>query len=330
MRCLITGAGLLGSHIAKHLITSNHKVLVIDRESSLQLYLKKVCGYGPQFECVDICDGAQIEKIFQSFSPDAVLHTAGVMESYLDENVFEGAKINIAASIALIETAKKYSVEKFMFASSLAVYDFEAPEKPLSEAGPFTSLPEYGFAKKFVEDWLIRSVHETSMNSYILRYTGIIGIGQHAGGAWCSKMIQDMLEELLFGKEPYNGLNNLEMLGDNEYLHVEDAARATCALLTLDRSILTNVGNQRIITAREFYTALAEKFPNVVIKNQLSVSDDTPIYRKRQNPISITGALAEIDYVPQFLTAIDLIDVLCEELCQTKVLEGMKHDTTYS
>lgn len=83
MNILLTGgAGYIGSHAAVFLSEAGHKVIIYDNFSnsdySVLSRLKKILGQ--PLACVegDIRDAALLEKNFQQYPIDAVMHFAGL------------------------------------------------------------------------------------------------------------------------------------------------------------------------------------------------------------------------------------------------------------
>src|SRR5262245_5669291 len=89
-RVLVTGgAGFIGSALVRHLIeASDHRVLNLDKltyAGDLRA-LDAVAGherYG--FVQADVCDGLALERAFEIFDPDVVVHLAA--ESHVDRSI---------------------------------------------------------------------------------------------------------------------------------------------------------------------------------------------------------------------------------------------------
>ena len=127
MKILVTGgAGFIGSHLVDVLTARSDAVIVVDdfndfydpqiKRSNLQKSPAKIFT-------ADICDLDQVKAIVQSERPEVIVHLAaraGVRPSVLYPDLY--LKTNIFGTFNLLEAAKSFGVEKFVFGSSSSVY----------------------------------------------------------------------------------------------------------------------------------------------------------------------------------------------------------------
>src|SRR6056297_2194328 len=114
MKLLITGgAGFIGSSLIRMIINeTGHKVLNIDKltyAGHLESLESVENSDRYQFEKVDICDAKPINRIFNDYQPDAIIHLAA--ESHVDRSIDGSAdfiKTNVNGTHTLLETAKTY------------------------------------------------------------------------------------------------------------------------------------------------------------------------------------------------------------------------------
>lgn len=107
------GAGFIGSAVIRHLIKqSNHIIINFDKltyAGNLDS-LREVDG-SPRyhFEQVDICDPLEVQRVFEEYQPDIVMHLAA--ESHVDRSIDGPAafiQTNIIGTYTLLESARKY------------------------------------------------------------------------------------------------------------------------------------------------------------------------------------------------------------------------------
>tara|TARA_R110002096_G_scaffold432801_1_gene650231 strand:- start:6914 stop:7963 length:1050 start_codon:yes stop_codon:yes gene_type:complete len=128
VKVIVTGgAGFIGSALIRFLITNTeHEVINIDKltyAGHLESLESIAESDRYSFEQVDICDGKEVEKIFEKYNPNAIMHLAA--ESHVDRSIDGSAefiKTNIVGTHVLLESAKKYwlgldkeSAESFRF-----------------------------------------------------------------------------------------------------------------------------------------------------------------------------------------------------------------------
>lgn len=114
MTVLVTGAaGFIGSAVARRLIqVEQHDVVAVDKltyAGNLDS-LQPVAG-DPRFnfERADICDAAELRRIFAQYEPAAVLHLAA--ESHVDRSIDGPAdffRTNLLGTFTLLEEARRY------------------------------------------------------------------------------------------------------------------------------------------------------------------------------------------------------------------------------
>ena len=107
------GAGFIGSAVIRHLIKqSDHAIINLDRLTYAgNLESLKEVEHSPRyhFEQVDICDPSGLERVFEQYQPDIVMHLAA--ESHVDRSIDGPAafvQTNNFGTTTLLEAARKY------------------------------------------------------------------------------------------------------------------------------------------------------------------------------------------------------------------------------
>lgn len=114
MKILITGgAGFIGSAVVRHIIKNTQDTVVNIDKLTYAGNLESLSDISESnrynFEHADICDSAEITRIFEQYQPDAVMHLAA--ESHVDRSITGPAafiETNIVGTYALLEVARKY------------------------------------------------------------------------------------------------------------------------------------------------------------------------------------------------------------------------------
>lgn len=176
MKILVTGgAGFIGSAVIRHIINhTNNKVLNIDKltyAGNLESLALVDNNERYQFSQTDICDQAALEKIFNEFQPDAVMHLAA--ESHVDRSIDGPAEFiatNIVGTYTLLEVARKYWMQldeqakgkfKFHHISTDEVYgDLEGTTDLFTETTSYAPSSPYS-ASKASSDHLVRAWQRT-------------------------------------------------------------------------------------------------------------------------------------------------------------------------
>ena len=157
MKVLITGgAGFIGSHLADRLLAAGHDVAVIDnyqtgRRDNLTPQAKLTILEGT------IADAATLDKLFDEFQPDQVVHAAA---SYKDpEDWEEDALTNVMGSINVARASKRLGVQRLIYFQTALCYGLHPVEQPITLnhplfSGGFPGGSSYAISKTAAEQYL--------------------------------------------------------------------------------------------------------------------------------------------------------------------------------
>lgn len=244
MAILVTGgAGYIGSHTCIELLSAGEDIVVMDnfynsKPRAVEL-IKEISGRDFPFYEADMCNEAEMEKIFAENDIEAVIHFAGYKA--VGESVREPLMYftnNLGGTFTLLNTMKKHGCKKLIFSSSATVYGI--PETvPVKEDFPLSAINPYGRTKLMIEDMcrdLCASDSEWSVA--LLRYFNPIGahesgkIGEDPNGI--PNNLMPIILNVARGKQ-----DRLKVFGNDyptpdgtcvrDYIHVVDLAKGHLA-----------------------------------------------------------------------------------------------------
>ena len=241
-KILITGgAGFIGSAVIRQLIAETAVTVInVDKltyAGNLQSLASVADSPRYHFERVDICDAAEVARLFREHQPDAVMHLAA--ESHVDRSISGPAafiETNIVGTYTLLEAAREYwsglpaerkNAFRFHHISTDEVYG------SLGDTGFFTENTAYQpnspySASKASSDHLVRAWHHT----YGLPVVTTNCSNNYGPYHFPEKLIQLIILNACNGKPlPIYGK------GDNirDWLYVDDHARALRLVLEKGR-----------------------------------------------------------------------------------------------
>jgi UDP-glucose 4-epimerase len=242
MTILVTGgAGYIGSHMVYALHDAGERVVVLD---NLTTGFDWAVAKGVPLVTGETGDQARVAALIAEHKVDAVIHFAAsivVPDSVRDPLGYY--RNNTVNSRALIETAIKGGVRKFIFSSTAAVYGNPA-HSPVGEDDPTVPMSPYGSSKLMTEIMLRDAGFAHGLRYVILRYFNVAGAdplgrtGQSTKGA--THLIKVAVETAL-GLRP-----RMDVFGTDyptpdgtcvrDYIHVSDLARAHSDALAYLRS----------------------------------------------------------------------------------------------
>lgn len=267
-RILVTGgAGYIGSHTVRQLITAGFDVTVID---NLYSGFRWAVDGAAEFVEGDVGDYPLVCELLDKRKIEAVIHFAGhvvVFESVDDPLKYY--RNNTVNSQRLIQACRDSGVSQFLFSSTCSVYG-DAGGEPIAETTPLNPINPYARSKLMTE-WMLEDAARglspdgsASGFRYIaLRYFNVAGAAVDGGLGQATPDATHLIKiasELACGKR-----EGMQIFGTDyptpdgtcirDYIHVDDLAAAHVMALRylLDGGATTvlNCGYGRGYSVRE-------------------------------------------------------------------------------
>jgi UDP-glucose 4-epimerase len=170
------GCGFIGKHLINKLIKGNYFPVIIDDLSNSSLKSIKKYRHQILFIKQSILDLKGIENKLMQLNPYAIIHLAALHYiPYCIKYPQKTKEINVQGTKILLALAKNLKIDKFIFASSAAVYS--PAERAHKETDKLKGIDIYGKTKisaeklirYFSNAHLLRNYHQT--NEQIRTYT---------------------------------------------------------------------------------------------------------------------------------------------------------------
>lgn len=257
------GAGYIGSHVQKQLLTDGFEVVVYDNLSSGD---RKNLLPGALFIEGDILDEARL-NLAMAQNIDGVVHLAAkkaVGDSMIYPEVY--AQNNISGAINILNAMVKNGVKHLVFSSSAAVYGMPC-YSPIDENHPVNPINYYGYTKICIEQNMEWYARLGKLNYAALRYFNAVGYAADKSITGKERNPQNLLPiimEAATGKrEKFSIFGNDYDTPDGtcvrDYIHVSDLAKAHSLALTKlmsgGESFALNLGTGKGTSVQEIVDA---------------------------------------------------------------------------
>jgi len=199
---VVGGSGFIGSHVADHLSDAGYHVTIYDKNVSKWLRSDQQMVVG------DVLEQSKLDQVIAG--ADVVYNFAALadLNQALDQPL-KTVNINILGNMNVMEACRQHGVNRFVYASTVYVH---------SREGGF-----YRCSKQASEAYVEEYQRVFGLDYTILRYGSLYGPrADETNGLW--RIVRSALSD---GVVKYQG--NPDSM--REYIHVEDAAKASIEAL---------------------------------------------------------------------------------------------------
>jgi UDP-glucose-4-epimerase GalE len=266
MRILVTGgAGYIGSHAVKLLLSRGHDVCVYDN----LVFGHRATVPAERLIVADLAERDRLDQVLVERRIEAVMHFAAY--AFVGESVQQPAKYylnNVVNTLNLLDALRRHGIGRFVFSSTCATYGIPTTV-PITEEVPQNPVNPYGNTKLVIERALTDFAAAHGWAVAMLRYFNAAGAA--ADGSLGedhdpeTHLIPIVLQAIL-GRRPA-----VEIYGTDyptpdgtcirDYIHVDDLADAHLrALETVPagRVLACNLGTGRGQSVRAVIRAAEE------------------------------------------------------------------------
>ena len=253
MRILVTGgAGFIGSHTVDALIRSGHEVSILD---NLSTGFRENIRRDATFFEVDITQAEDVDRAFEQFRPEVVVHLAAQMDVRIStrEPIFD-ATVNLMGSLNIILSSMNVGARKIVYASSGGAVYGDPERLPVREDHSINPISQYGITKHTVEHYLHLYERNHGLAFTVLRYPNVYGPRQNPKGE--AGVVAIFARRLLLGAD-------CVIFGDGEqvrdYVFVDDVVAANVRALTWGDGQVLNIGSGIGRSVNDIYTELSSR-----------------------------------------------------------------------
>jgi nucleoside-diphosphate-sugar epimerase len=221
------GAGYVGALVVRELLAGGHEVRVLDALAHGQDDVaSELESAGARLIRGDVRDASTRRAALRD--ADAVVHLAAIVgDPACARDPDLSNEVNVKASRALVEDARRAGVARLVFASTCSNYGrMDDPNVPIDETGDLRPVSLYAEQKVQVEKLLL-GLDADDLSATCLRFATVYGAAPRMR---FDLTVNEFTRDLWADRE-------LEVFGEQfwrPYVHVGDAARAVAQLLAAD------------------------------------------------------------------------------------------------
>ncbi len=213
------GGGFIGRSACKALAERGVRPVVADA----------VVSPGGDYEAhqCDVTDPGRVREVIEEVRPAAVFHLAALLGNETRSDPMLGTDVNVAGMVNVVDAAARAGVQRFVYASSVAVYGDQPDwgDHVLTEADHGRPAFLYGWHKQLNEATAALYEEEFGIRCVGLRISTVYGAGRKTG---MSAPINRLIEGSYTGDEvcPFGPET------DSCLIHVDDVGIALAILGT--------------------------------------------------------------------------------------------------
>ena len=274
---LVTGAG---GFIGRHLV------------DSLRAAGVEVVGAADTVgEFLDVTDPHQVHQVFARFTPEAVVHLGGVSGPMVSrDRPWSIVDVNIGGTANLLEAARVHGTQRFVLASSNAVYG-NNPGSLDEQVAVLKPSSVYGATKVAGEHLLAVYGGTYGLSTCALRVCTVYGSGRSTHciiGSFIRDALAHRVSHVAFGADL-----------TRQYVYIDDAVRSILCALTAGPELdgqSVNVSGGEVLLVGEIADLVAEVLPEARIEfGQGPDPDDDDV----QGPFVLTRAKELLGFEPE-------------------------------
>jgi UDP-glucose 4-epimerase len=309
MNILVTGAGLIGCHLARRLADAGDKATLYDLSPNRE-YIQKIVGKDrAQIIAADMRDLPAIIQALKQHEIDTVVHTAGLIGKRVAENSYTGATNNILGTINVLEAARLRGLRRIVYVSTFGVYDrSKISGNVIRETDPIGGHNLYTTTKLCSEHLVHSYAEQYALDAIIIRPAGIFGRGHYVGGSTVGMVMRELAMSIMKGE---TASIDAKVYAPNEYVYAKDVAYALhLACRAADPKQRTYNAGSGVVTGPEALAQIAKELaPNASVE----IVGSGGAAASKSAPLDLSASKAELGYTPRFPLREALRDYL-EEL----------------
>ena len=311
MATLITGAGLIGCHVARLLVERGEPAWLYDVHPNRAAIATVVDPAGLGIVQGDVEDVALLERLLRENRIDRIVHTAALMTAGILPDIPRGVRTNVVGTTAILEAARRVGAGRVVLTSSSTLY-YGLCNQPASAPYPedfamhvVSQRPGsiYAATKLAIEHLglLYRDLY--GLDVVIARPAAVLGLWAGGPGGFTGRLVRSLLEPAIRGETVVIDDPQIAWKGGDEFIDARDAASGLVAALfaTNPDARVYSIGMGVLHTFEEFVQAGRQAVPALRVEVRVAPQGGFAGFKfERAQPSDIRAARRDLGWVPQY------------------------------
>lgn len=298
MTTMITGAGLIGSQVARIIAQQGEKPVLFDIAPNLTALADVVELDRVALFRGDLLNPFDLGRVIREHGVTRVVHTAAYpnLGTGAQENPYGAIQVNVMGTANVLEAARLHGVERVVMISTAAVARGVAGGEDDGDRSKEEALPRpssfYSATKQAGENLGFNYARSHGVDFRAVRFPNVCGPWIPGGGGRPSAMFRTLVERSV------DGVEHSIPPGVMEWLYSKDAARGVVLTLQAEgvRSRVFNIGIGRPYTAQELIDVFRQAVPGA----RLSVDESAATSQTSSVFLDLTRARTELGYDAEY------------------------------
>ncbi len=308
MATLITGAGQVGTYVARALVERGEKPILFDMSPRLEAIAEIVNPDQVKILRGNVLDMTDLLQTIRAERIDHIIHTAAILPTP-DAKPHVTVQVNIMGLVNVLEAARALDVQRVVHTSSIVLhygaYPKYPPQAPITEEAPVARIPGffYGTTKIAAEYIALDYADALGVDVVALRLGHVWGAWGGPLGAPISILLHLLVNGALRGEKVVLDQPVLLWGGREGFVHVRNAARAL--ILARDARHLEHrtfiITDARPYALSEFLDEIRRHFPDFEVDITVPLTGGyagTSV--ALEQPYDISRARRELGYEPEY------------------------------
>ncbi len=299
---MITGAGLVGSQIARLEVEKGERPVLFDVAPQVDS-IQDIVDLGRVILVRgDVLNPMSLVAAIRRHGVERIVHTAAnpMLTVGAQDRPYEAIQLNIMGLANVLEACRLLDLKRLVFTSSAVLYTYRVGEDnpSLAKAGREDAFSRpstiYSSTKQAGECLGMNYADSYGVDFIAVRLVGVFGPWKGKGGGNITEAIRSLVEKTLRGEKAVFGRRNYELS------YSKDAAYGVFRACHAERtqSRVFNIGTGESYTADQVVAAVKEIIPGANASvEELKPSQARP---ERSGAMDISKARTELGFEPRY------------------------------